>query len=79
MSETLIIQTAQYMKDYGLLVSLLGFNRFTDQLIISQDVGYNHVNLDDCWASKNRSSTGEVLSGQSVLATLRLVLMNPAR
>ncbi|KAF8551646.1 glycoside hydrolase family 27 protein [Imleria badia] len=44
-NETLIIETAQYMKDYGLL-----------------DVGYNHVNLDDCWASKNRSSTGEVLS-----------------
>ncbi|KAH7912366.1 glycoside hydrolase family 27 protein [Hygrophoropsis aurantiaca] len=26
------------------------------------DVGYNHVNLDDCWAMKNRSSTGEVVS-----------------
>ncbi|KAG1747438.1 glycoside hydrolase family 27 protein [Suillus lakei] len=44
-NETLIIQTAQYMKDYGLL-----------------DAGYNHVNLDDCWAMKNRSSTGEVMS-----------------
>ncbi|KAF9236678.1 glycoside hydrolase family 27 protein [Melanogaster broomeanus] len=43
--ETLIIETAQYMKQYGLL-----------------DVGYNHVNLDDCWAMKNRSSTGEVYS-----------------
>lgn len=44
-NETIIIQTAQYMKDYGLL-----------------DVGYNHVNLDDCWAMKNRSATGEVMS-----------------
>ncbi|KAF8438048.1 glycoside hydrolase family 27 protein [Boletus edulis BED1] len=44
-NETLVLQTAQYMKNYGLL-----------------DVGYNHVNLDDCWASKNRTSTGEVLS-----------------
>ncbi|KAG0706891.1 glycoside hydrolase family 27 protein [Suillus ampliporus] len=44
-NETLIIQTAQYMKEYGLL-----------------DVGYNHVNLDDCWAMKNRSATGEVMS-----------------
>lgn len=43
--ETLIIQTAQYMKEYGLL-----------------DVGYNHVNLDDCWAMKDRSATGEVMS-----------------
>ncbi|KZT04878.1 glycoside hydrolase family 27 protein [Laetiporus sulphureus 93-53] len=23
-----------------------------------QDVGYNHVNLDDCWAEKNRSAEG---------------------
>ncbi|OJA15461.1 hypothetical protein AZE42_02206 [Rhizopogon vesiculosus] len=44
-NETIIIQTAQYMKDYGLL-----------------DVGYNHVNLDDCWAMKDRSATGEVMS-----------------
>ncbi|KAG1843110.1 glycoside hydrolase family 27 protein [Suillus subalutaceus] len=44
-NETLIIQTANYMKEYGLL-----------------DVGYNHVNLDDCWAMKDRSSTGEVMS-----------------
>ncbi|KIJ12200.1 alpha-galactosidase [Paxillus involutus ATCC 200175] len=44
-NESLIIQTAQYMKEYGLL-----------------DVGYKYVNLDDCWAMKNRSSTGEVVS-----------------
>lgn len=63
MNETLIIETAQYMKDYGLLVRLLGSDHLTGKLIVSQDIGYNHVNLDDCWASKNRSSTGEVLSG----------------
>ncbi|KAG6377410.1 glycoside hydrolase family 27 protein [Boletus reticuloceps] len=50
------------MKNYGLLVRLLGLDHLTKQFIVSQDVGYNHVNLDDCWASKNRSSTGEVLS-----------------
>lgn len=74
-----MIQTAQYMKDYGLLVRLLGPNCFTDQLIVSQDVGYNHVNLDDCWASKNRSSIGEVLSGQFVFAASHLVFIIPAR
>ena len=68
MNDTLIIQTAQYMKDSGLLVKLLGPNQLANKLIISQDAGYNHVNLDDCWASKNRSSTGEVLSGQFVFA-----------
>jgi alpha-galactosidase len=67
-NETLIIQTAQFMKDYGLLVRLLGPNHLKNKFIILQDVGYNHVNLDDCWASKNRSSTGEVLSGQFVFA-----------
>ncbi|KAG2073134.1 glycoside hydrolase family 27 protein [Suillus decipiens] len=43
--ETVILQTAHFMKEYGLL-----------------DVGYNHVNLDDCWAMKNRSSAGEIMS-----------------
>ncbi|EGO03621.1 glycoside hydrolase family 27 protein [Serpula lacrymans var. lacrymans S7.3] len=27
-----------------------------------QDVGYTQINLDDCWALRNRSSTGEIQS-----------------
>ncbi|KAH7886971.1 glycoside hydrolase family 27 protein [Phlebopus sp. FC_14] len=53
-NDTLILQTAGYMKEYGLL-----------------DVGYNYVNLDDCWAMKNRSDTGEVMSD-----TVRFPSMN---
>ncbi|THH17473.1 hypothetical protein EW146_g3342 [Bondarzewia mesenterica] len=41
-----------------------------------QDAGYSHVNLDDCWAEKNRTSTGAVVpdtvrfkSGMKALTT----------
>ena len=28
-----------------------------------QDVGYDHVNIDDCYAEKNRSSDGFIIAG----------------
>jgi len=43
--EALILQTAQQMKDLGLLAA-----------------GYNWINLDDCYASKNRSASGEIVA-----------------
>lgn len=38
----------------------------TANLMVSlglKDAGYNHVNLDDCWAEKNRSSAGDLVPG----------------
>ncbi|KAI0027512.1 hypothetical protein K488DRAFT_26145, partial [Vararia minispora EC-137] len=30
-----------------------------------QDTGYSFVNLDDCWAVKNRSASGELIPDKS--------------
>lgn len=30
-----------------------------------QDAGYTHVNLDDCWAEKNRTSDGSLAPSMS--------------
>lgn len=31
------------------------------------EAGYSRVNLDDCYASKNRSASGEIVAGTSAL------------
>ncbi|KAF7319163.1 Alpha-galactosidase [Mycena chlorophos] len=39
----------------------------TAELVVSlglKDAGYMHVNIDDCWAEKNRSSAGELVPDQ---------------
>ena len=28
-----------------------------------KDVGYTHVNIDDCWSEKNRSESGDLVPG----------------
>jgi len=48
--EALILQTAQQMKDLGLLAA-----------------GYDWINLDDCYANKNRNASGEIVAGKSPL------------
>lgn len=30
-----------------------------------QAAGYDHVNIDDCWSLKNRSSSGALVAGMS--------------
>ncbi|KAH8108621.1 glycoside hydrolase [Phellopilus nigrolimitatus] len=36
-----------------------------------QDAGYTHVNLDDCWAEKNRSTAGDLVPGPFSFFSLR--------
>ena len=38
-----------------------------------KDAGYEYVNIDDCYAEHNRSSTGELLAGESVQRLLLLI------
>lgn len=54
------------MKSLGLQVgSLVDLNihEIMDN-IAGQDAGYNHVNLDDCYAERNRSPDGFIVPGQ---------------
>lgn len=37
----------------------LGFSH-----LLRQDVGYTHVNIDDCYAEKNRSTDGFIVAGR---------------
>jgi hypothetical protein len=60
--EALILQTAQQMKDLGLLAA-----------------GYNWINLDDCYASKNRSASGEIVAGKMPLTFHILFRANQQR
>lgn len=46
-NETIVLETAQYMKKYGLF-----------------DVGYNYVNLDDCYSEKKRSASGDIIANK---------------
>lgn len=33
----------------------------------TQDAGYNYVNIDDCYAEKNRTADGDIVEGKSFL------------
>lgn len=47
-NETVILETAQYMKSLGFL-----------------DVGYDHVNLDDCYSERQRTSNGDIIANNA--------------
>ena len=61
--EALVLETAGLMKSLGLIV-------ITPTYVIPifwyllKDVGYTHLNLDDCWALKNRSAQGLLVPGR---------------
>ncbi|KAG6828308.1 hypothetical protein H0H92_008423 [Tricholoma furcatifolium] len=38
---------------------------YTSQTSPWQDAGYSYVNIDDCWAEKNRSASGDLVPGAS--------------
>ena len=61
--EELILTTARLMKDLGLQVCsfIVNDSIFSNFTLPRKDVGYKHVNLDDCWAEKNRSASGDLL------------------
>lgn len=72
--QDLIVTTAKLMKTLGLQVSSPHRGPESSSLITSsQDAGYSHVNLDDCWAEKNRTASGDVTPGASFPATWRKV------
>lgn len=71
--EDLIVTTAKLMKSLGLQVRavMIVFLCSALGLILSnQDVGYTHVNLDDCYSEKNRSTDGFILPGAIFLETV---------
>ena len=40
-----------------------------------KDVGYTHVNIDDCYAEKNRSASGDIVAGSlSAARCLHVIL-----
>ena len=40
-----------------------------------KDVGYTHVNIDDCYAEKNRSASGDIVAGSlSAACCLHVIL-----
>jgi len=36
-------------------------------MLPTQDAGYNYVNIDDCYAEKNRTADGDIVEGKSFL------------
>ncbi|CDO76926.1 hypothetical protein BN946_scf185006.g8 [Trametes cinnabarina] len=63
-NETLILQAAQYLVSLGLAVCPLSpfAPPSPSDLLTLQHVGYTHVNIDDCYAEKNRSPSGDILA-----------------
>lgn len=45
-----------------LVWSFVEFWRYRS-LNFQQSAGYNYVNIDDCWAEKNRSTSGDLVAG----------------
>lgn len=50
------------MKSVGLLVrDICCKGRTGKELMVCQDAGYNYVNVDDCYAEKERSPAGDIV------------------
>lgn len=62
-NETVILETARLMKSHGFLVSISSDKGSSHgHNSVFQDIGYNHVNVDDCYSEKKRSSSGDIVA-----------------
>jgi alpha-galactosidase len=57
------------MKTLGLKVSVVVVYLITSRLSPSQDAGYGYVNIDDCYAEKNRTN-GKIVEGMASLLSV---------
>jgi alpha-galactosidase len=65
-NETVILETARLMKSHGLLVSISSDKGWSHgHNSVFQDIGYDHVNVDDCYSEKKRSSSGDIVASTS--------------
>jgi alpha-galactosidase len=66
-NESVVLETANLMKSYGLLVGICSpfvLHRKSDTVHQPQDSGYKYVNLDDCYSEKQRSTSGDIIASQ---------------
>lgn len=66
-NETIVLDNAKLVKSLGLLVNMpLCFVRVRCWLFfwLRQDVGYNYINIDDCYSEKERDSNGNIVASK---------------
>lgn len=63
-----MLTTAKLMKSLGLQVGLFScLHPHSTDSMPNQAAGYNYVNIDDCYAEKNRTASGDIIEGMSAL------------
>lgn len=64
------------MKDLGLLVRSQSLGQI-GLLRDAQDAGYTYVNIDDCYAEKNRSVDGYIVAGGRQFIVIEDIASSP--